>query len=228
MQYYSKEKRTIKVSLSTEILPCCINKRKIMRSLLYCVNFFFQSLPLIFLLKGVSGWMQIFLLLIISVQGGLHFWGDSAFWPQFWAIKIWSAMISQNFKLRKSISNVCKISHQKQRLHHKFYIPWQTRWTYKTYYHLWFFPKLYIYCPSSWALSTLLWDGICANEPEFYPTNLNLICPGWLSDERYINIISSSLIRNCFSALQRLENNFLLDGALLCQPQVMKYRVIQM
>ena len=45
---------------------------------------------------------------------------------------------------------------------------------------------LYIYCPSSWALSTLLWDGICADEPEFYPTNLNLICPGWLSDERYI------------------------------------------
>ena len=29
-------------------------------------------------------------------------------------------MIGQNSKLRKSISNVCKISHQKQRLHQKF------------------------------------------------------------------------------------------------------------
>ena len=39
------------------------------------------------------------------------------------------------------LSQKCNISHQKQRLHHKFYIPWQTRWSYKTYYHLWFFPK---------------------------------------------------------------------------------------
>ena len=45
-------------------------------------------------------------------------------------------MIGQNLKLGKSVSNVCKISHQKQRLHDKLYISWQTRWTYNTYCHL--------------------------------------------------------------------------------------------
>ena len=58
------------------------------------------------------------------------------------AIIILSAMIGQNFKLRKSINKSIKqISHQKRRLHHKFYIQWQTRWPYKTDCYLWFFPK---------------------------------------------------------------------------------------
>jgi hypothetical protein len=54
------------------------------------------KLPVIFLLKGVSGWMQIFLLLNIFVQVGLNFWAlilsdqnlISHDWPEFQIKKI--------------------------------------------------------------------------------------------------------------------------------------------
>jgi hypothetical protein len=54
------------------------------------------KLPVILFFKGVSGWMQIFLLLNISVPGGLNFLGDFVFglifdrsqFDQPWSVRI--------------------------------------------------------------------------------------------------------------------------------------------